>query len=140
MRKIPFQLRINSKTFRSDETGTVTVEFVLWLPILLILISLVADASMIFYGKAHALRIVQDGNRSYSVGRLSNDTNTERYIRERLLSLSDKAAVETRTNSSGVITTIAQFPASDLVAVGLLTQLTGFNVFVQSQHLKEYPG
>lgn len=125
------------RLFAKDESGSSTIEAVLWLPMFMLLLSMVADASFIFHGQAQALRIVQDGNRAFSVGRLEDAAATQAYIRSNLISLSRSARVTT-TLSGGIITTTALISVDDLLAIGSVGALTSFDITVKSQHFLEY--
>ena len=125
------------RLFAKDESGSSTIEAVIWLPLFMLLLSMVADASFVFHGQAQALRIVQDGNRAFSVGRLEDTAATQAYIRSKLISLSRGARVTT-TLSGGIITTTALISVDDLLAIGSVGALTGFDITVKSQHFLEY--
>ena len=132
-----YNLATRYRLFAKDESGSSTIEAVLWLPMFMLLLSMVADASFIFHGQAQALRIVQDGNRAFSVGRLEDAAATQAYIRSNLISLSRGARVTT-TLSGGIITTTALISVDDLLAIGSVGALTGFDITVKSQHFLEY--
>ena len=132
-----YNLRDRYRLFAKDESGSSTIEAVIWLPLFMLLLSMVADASFIFHGQAQALRIVQDGNRAFSVGRLEDTAATQAYIRSNLISLSRGARVTT-TLSGGIITTTALISVDDLLAIGSVGALTGFDITVKSQHFLEY--
>ena len=132
-----YNLATRYRLFAKDESGSSTIEAVLWLPMFMLLLSMVADASFIFHGQAQALRIVQDGNRAFSVGRLEDTAATQAYIRSNLISLSRGARVTT-TLSGGIITTTALISVDDLLAIGSVGALTGFDITVKSQHFLEY--
>lgn len=121
----------------NDEEGTATVEFIIIFPIFLLLLALIADASLIFFGQANALRAVQDANRSFSVGRYTTESETESSILAALSRFSANA-VATSTVSNGSILTTVTFPARDLASLGLISQLTDFSLTVTSEHLVEY--
>ena len=126
------------RLFAKDESGSSTIEAVLWLPMFMLLLSMVADASFIFHGQAQALRIVQDGNRAFSVGRLEDAAATQAFIRSNLISLSRGARVTTTLSKDGIITTTALISVDDLLAIGSVGALTSFDITVKSQHFLEY--
>ncbi|GGL68316.1 TadE/TadG family type IV pilus assembly protein [Wenxinia marina] len=128
--------RRSPKKFFSDDDGSSTVEAVLWVPMLAMLLILITDVSFIFYGRAETMRIVQDANRAFSVGRLADEAETMAFIRSALSGLSPNAEVET-TLELGVIRSRVLLPIDDLMAVGTIPGLTGFDVSVMSQHLLE---
>ncbi len=138
---------------RKSTDGSLTVEVVLWLPLVLMTVALIVDASMMFQGHTAASRILQDANRRVSVGWAGSlvvqqdaaleaariqtlETNTEAYALSRLTVLSPRATVQT-TIVSGVATTVVQMPASDLYIIGLISAFTAASVDVTSQFYLE---
>ena len=124
--------------FRDDERGVATVESLLWMPLFFYLFILITDVSFIFYGKAQALRIVQDGNRAYSVNGFPNNAAAGAYIQGQLRQFAPNATATTSIISPvGVISTTATIPANDLMAVGAIPQFVGLVVNVTAQQYQE---
>lgn len=126
-----------SKKFRTNESGSATIEAVLWFPMFVLLLVMVADVSFVFFGQAQAMRILQDGNRAFSVGRITSESDTEVFVVSALASLTPNPTVTTSL-SQGVITTIAEIPVSDLAKIGGFSFLSGYNIIVKSEHFLEY--
>ena len=124
------------KRFKEDETGTATIESLLWMPIFFYLFILITDVSFIFYGKAQALRIVQDGNRAYSVDGFADNAAASAYITGQLQQFAPSASATTTINS-GIISTTATVPANDLMAVGSIPQFVGLVVNITAQQYQE---
>ncbi len=124
------------KRFARDESGSATVEFVLWLPMVLVAFGLTVDVSMIFHSQSQVLRIVQDANRSASLGRLQTAAATESYVESRLQKASS-AANATSTINGGVITTTVTYPARDFQVLGFFQQFNTLEITVNSEHLIE---
>lgn len=124
------------KRFRKDEDGVATVESLLWMPLFFLLFILITDASFLFYGKAQALRIIQDGNRAYSVQRFDSDAEARAYIETRIWKFAPNAVVET-TVTNGIIQTSARLKASDLMAVGTIPTFAATEISVVSQQFME---
>jgi hypothetical protein len=82
-------------------------------------------------------RVVQDANRSLSVGRLSSATEAEDQITARIAPLSQSPTVHT-TIDDGIITTRLSVPAGDLDIIGWYSSLASATVTVTSQHFVEY--
>ncbi len=129
-------LRGKAKRFFRDEQGTATVETVLWFPFYIAMFTLVVDASMIFHNQTFVTRVIQDGNRAFSVGRLSGTDETQSFIRERLAGISEGADVVTRLDS-GIISTTVSVPVGDLDAIGWFAGLTGFDLVMSAEHYQE---
>lgn len=124
------------KRFAREETGSATVEFVLWLPMLLVAFGLTVDVSMIFHSQSQVLRIVQDANRNASIGRLRTPAAAESYIEDRLQNASATADA-TSTITAGVISTTVTYPARDFQLLGFFKQFNDLEITVNSEHLIE---
>lgn len=122
--------------FARDEAGSSTIEAVLWLPILFWVMILVVDVSFIFNGRAEAFRVIQNGNRAYSVGQLTSDEETQSFIQRALSSISPNVAVTT-VSENGIISTDVTIPASDLMVIHSMPGLSNLELVIHSQHFVE---
>lgn len=113
-----------------------TVEFVLWMPLMFALLALIADVSLIFYGQSVAVRVVQDANRAYSLGRIADSSALEQQILTTLRQRSPNMRVAS-TVSNGIVTTEVMMPARDLDAVGWFSAISQLDVAVRSQQVIE---
>ena len=120
------------------EDGTATIEAILWIPVYGLLLTFIADVSMVFHNQAQVMRIIQDGNRQLSVGRFKTTVQVQDYITETLSGFADNALVSTSLSSTGVINTSVMVPASDLDSVGSWALVKDVNLVVSAQHLIEY--
>lgn len=128
------------KRFSREDSGSATVEAVLWIPVFVMFMVLAVDASFLFFGQNKAHRIVQDVNRQYSVGWHADATEVRDAILARLSVMAPSATagdISVTTGVGGVITTTVSLDASDLVAVGSFTSLMDATVFVTSTHMVE---
>lgn len=122
--------------FLRKNDGTATVETVLWFPIFIAVFGLMLDVAMIFHGQAKVLRVIQDGNRDYSVGRLTTTAATETYIENTLAAL-DIQAEATTTNVAGVAHTLVKVPAAQLQMLGYFTVLGQIDITVTAEQMVE---
>jgi Flp pilus assembly protein TadG len=122
--------------FTRCQSGALTVEAVLWVPVYLFLFVFIADVSLIFHGQAKATRIAYDGNRMASVGSFETETETSDAIRGRVHVFSPQATVETVFGSDD-ITTIVVMPSADLAAIGLISRIVDLDVTVLSVHMRD---
>ena len=122
--------------FVRQEEGSATVEFVIWLPVLLIVMAIIADASLVFGSRSTIMRVLQDTNRAVSIGKIMELDEAEQYLTDTLASIAPNAVVET-TVDQGVITSIVNVPLSDLTALGLISKFYNLNLTIASQHLSE---
>ena len=123
--------------FRKREDGSATIESVLWLPVFIAFLVLVADASFMFFGQNQAYRIIQDANRSLSVGRLRTEEEVVDRIEAQLANLAPNAIVSAAIDS-GTITSVATIPASDLTATRFFTAFIDLDLTVGARHYVEY--
>lgn len=123
--------------FRRDESGTATVEAVLWLPIFLILFGLMIDVGMIFNGQSKVLRVVQDANRNFSIGRLKTETEVEDFIDSELARHDISTNSTVASESSSVVVTTVTVPASQFQLLGYFTSLLELEIEVRSAHILE---
>lgn len=126
----------NGSCFLKCQKGATTIEFVLWLPVFFMALCMIIDATMIFSNRTHALRVVQDANRSFAIGRLTTPEETEGYISSRISQLSPSATINT-TVAQGVITTSVVMPSTELAMLGIFDVALDFNVGVTAQHMAE---
>ena len=128
--------RAQALRFLRAEQGAATIEFVIWVPVFALLLGLVADAALIYGGQARILRVVQDGNRAMSIGRVTDTNTLESQIATQLRPLSPRAVVST-TVAGGVINSSVTVPLSDLTATGLVAAFDGLTMTVSAQHMAE---
>ena len=126
----------NLRRFLRNDTGTATVEFVLWLPLVLLIFGTIVDFSLVLSGEAQALRVVQDANRGLSVGHFQTIAAAKSYILTQVASLSSRATID-MTVVNGVIMSRLTLPAADLMATGMYSGLINLKVTVVAQFLSE---
>lgn len=124
------------RSYLGREEGTATVEAVLWFPIFIAVFGLMVDSAMIFHGQAKVLRVVQDGNRNFSIGRLADTAATETYIEDVLAQLNIQATATT-TEVAGVAYTVVTVQAAQLQILGYFSALTNLEIQVAAEHLIE---
>jgi Flp pilus assembly protein TadG len=122
--------------FWNDERGSATIEALLWIPIFVYLLVLITDVSLNYYGKAQALRTIQDGNRALSVRFLPDATAAQDFIETRLQGYAPSVEVTTSI-SNGIVTTSATMLASELMAVGSIPTFRDTEISVTAQHFLE---
>lgn len=124
------------RRFLRDDRGSFTVEAVIWLPIFVAVLCMIADTAMIFAKQSQVMRVVQDANRSFAVGKFADAAATQTYILGIIRPMSPGAtAVSSLAN--GIITTTVTMPARELIATGMLPVLSSTTVRVVLQQMKE---
>ncbi|MBD3662512.1 TadE/TadG family type IV pilus assembly protein [Sulfitobacter aestuariivivens] len=124
--------------FVKDENGSVTIESVIWFPIFAILLAFIMNISMVFFNESQMLRVVQDGNRAFSLGRLDSAAEVEQYILTELSYLDVNLNV-TSAVAGGLIETDLTVAASELMPLNFMTgAFSGIQVGVNAQHIIEF--
>jgi hypothetical protein len=126
------------RSFLKDEEGSYTLESVIWFPIFVILLVFVMNIAIVFFSESQILRVVQDGNRALSIGRLETEQEVEEYIGQRLAYLEASLQIDTRIDNGFVFTNI-DIPATQLMPLNFMTKaFDGINVAVFAQQIIEY--
>ncbi|SDY57231.1 hypothetical protein SAMN05444004_10230 [Jannaschia faecimaris] len=125
---------------REEHGGVETVSFVIWVPFVMGFFMLVADASYIMFNRSNMLRIVEDGNRMYSIGVLNSNLEAETAIRN---ALSPSADGELSTVDSfilmGMVRTEVTVPLADVDMFGIVARLlANGELSITASHFKEY--
>ncbi len=119
-----------------DEDGAASIETVILMPLFLMILAAIVDATMIFYGQAQVLRVVQDANRAMSIGRLTSAEETAGFVRSALVDFGD-ALQATSVVDNGVVTTRVTVPARDMQILGTFEMFDGIVLTISAQHLLE---
>lgn len=128
--------RTRLKLFSSSQDGTATVEAVLWLPVFLTLLCLVADTSAIFGREDQIMRIVQNANRGLAVGYFPTAADAQTYISNEVKVFSQNSAVSVAINK-GIISSTVSLPVSDLTLTGLIKVFSGLKIQVSASQMLE---
>lgn len=132
-----------------QESGSSSIEFVLWMPLVLAILLLVVDSSMLFMSRTHTIRVLQDTNRLYSVGQFTSNqqdidaARAERlgkardYALSRLRGLSPSAIV-TATEAENLVRTTASLRTKEIAAIGFLGMMIDTTMVVSAEHRVEY--
>ena len=130
------------KRFLRQEDGTSTIEFVLWLPIVVLILLLIVDSSMLFMSRSQAMRVLQDTNRLYSVGQFTGTpaeriTKAQNYALSRLRGLSPSATATT-VETNRVVRTQATMETREIAQIGFLGLMIDTTMVVAAEHRVEF--
>lgn len=124
------------KSFSRDEDGSYTVEAVIWLPMFVFILALIINISMVFNRQAEIIRIVQDANRSYSVGRFKTTAEVENFVLTAIRGVSVNATA-TAAVTNGVVNTSVDIPLVDMLAFDIFPVFRTRTVNVEAQYYVE---
>ena len=125
------------KRFAKAENGSATIETVIMLPIFVWLLVFIVNASMIFFQKNEAFRIIQNANRILSTGYMQTTEQVETFIANALSDIAPDAIVSTNLNS-GVVSSTVEYTVSNLLMPWVVEDITDVRIRIQSQHFMEY--
>lgn len=72
--------------FRKDENGSVSVEFVLWIPIFIFLIAIITDLSIVYVVNANMYDVARDTARRWSQDRYRKEFPTDEDVKDHVTS------------------------------------------------------
>ncbi|GGE34465.1 hypothetical protein GCM10011360_22900 [Primorskyibacter flagellatus] len=122
---------------RSDESGSATIEAIIWIPIFVWVLVVIVNASVVLYQKNEAYRIVQNANRVLSTGYMKTEAETEAFIHDRLAGIAPEAVVTTRI-VDGIVTSDVSYTLDTLFMPHVVRDLMNLNVSITAQHFMEY--
>lgn len=132
--------RVNRiKAFVRAEDGSYTIESLIWIPIYMFIVALMLNVSIVFSAQSQPLRIVQDSNRSYSVGRIRDTLAIEQYVIERVAYIGAIPSVQSQLIDNSIIHTELTMPAKDLMPFSMLHKFfETTTIVVSAQQLVEF--
>lgn len=96
------------------------------------------NVSMVFFNESQLLRVVQDANRSFAVGRIATLTAVEQYVTERIAYLKVTPTVNTQL-VDGIIYTDLSVTATQLMPFTMLHEFfSGTEIVVSAQQIVEF--
>ncbi|MDQ2089450.1 TadE/TadG family type IV pilus assembly protein [Marimonas arenosa] len=127
------------RDFVRSESGSQTIEAVIWVPIFVFFLAFMVNVAMVFFNESQMLRVVQDANRAFSLGWFTTDIETEQHITQELAYLSPNVTVDTVVDG-GIIKTQLSIPAFDMMPLkGLGKQFfSTTQITVQAEHVVEF--
>ena len=115
--------------FAKDESATVTIEFVLWVPVFVLILAITVDASVLFMTQANLWSIARDTTRRMATGALAEGTDAEDYARSRMAAWGDSTTVTTSINGT-YATILFEVPIADVSPFNIVTAFTSGEIVV----------
>ncbi|MFQ1701245.1 TadE/TadG family type IV pilus assembly protein [Loktanella agnita] len=98
----------NVRRWRQNEDGVVTIEFLLWLPVMVALLTLTTDATLLMHEQQNMYNAARDSSRQVALG-----LKTEDEAEELFLTRFDSGDIEVHiVKANGFVTTTASMPFS----------------------------
>ena len=119
-----------------DESGSATIEAILWLPMFFYILALSVDVTMVFHSYSRIIRAVEDVNRGLSVGRIKTIDEGKQRIKN---DLANYKGVQTDIKIiDNVVVTNVSVPVTSLAFLGAVRPMMDKNVMVKTQQFVEY--
>ncbi len=111
-------------TFLRDDRGSQTIEFILWIPIFVALLTIVIDATTLYLTHTEMSNVARDTARRITTGHIMNKTDAEAHAAS-AMGLRDYPYVVSATNdlNTGVEVVIA-VNVKDMSIISFLSPLT----------------
>lgn len=123
------------RTFKGDENGAVTIEFVLWLPLLMSLFLIATDATVAFMRQSQMWQVSRDTARIVSRYGMT-ESAAETYAIQNAAFGSTTPAVNVERSGTEVIVAITT-PADALTVFGTLNFALGERITTRVVHAME---
>ncbi|NNU79124.1 pilus assembly protein [Halovulum dunhuangense] len=132
------QRRQVRRFLRMDEDGgTNTIEFVLWLPIFILILALVVDVCFLFLAQAVTFDVASDTARRRAVNFFTTDAAASNFLATEATFNNTAPVVATVTTSGVEVTARVEFAPGDLDLIGVLGFISSDRMSVQVLQLKE---
>lgn len=128
-------LRIKDKSFRGDDRGGVTIEFVLWAPVFAALIAGATDISLAFMNQSNFWNIARDTARAVSRHAMSAD-EAKAYA-EANSKFGNATPTATVTLTATEVTVKISAPATTVDAFGIFGIFEGTTIKAEVTHRLE---
>ena len=131
------RLRAPFHRLRRDQSGAVTVEMVLWMPVIVLMIYMIADVSLVFHRQSEVLRQIQANNRAYATGRIT-EAKLRSNLSQAVKAFDPTPSVSVNHDSANrMLTTTVNIEAENLMAGGAFGLLRGRTLNITASHLTE---
>ncbi len=128
-------LRAKNKSFRDDERGGITVEFVLWAPVFAALIAGATDITLAFMNQSNFWNVARDTARIVSRHAMTVD-EAKAYAEENAVFANAEPTAVVTVDATEVIVTITA-PASTIDAFGIFGIFKDTTIKAEVRHRLE---
>lgn len=119
--------------FMADDGGAVTIEFVLWVPIIVALLITAIDATTLYVMHTEMWNVARDTARRMVTGKILTESDAEDHALEAMNMREAPYAVEADYDKDGVVTLWIAFAFSDISIIGYGSPLTIFGRTVSAR-------
>lgn len=130
------RVRNSLKKFCRKEEGSTTIEFILWIPIFVIIVGLVIDLCFLFLAQSRLYDVTAEGVRRWAVLQIKTGTEAETFVENNVQFRGAPVSATASTAGGAVIITATMDPA-DIVLTGVLNIVAGGSISATVVQLQE---
>lgn len=124
------------RKFVKDETGSVTIEFVLWVPVFVLILAITVDATILFMTQANLWSIARDTTRQMATG-LFSDAQAEDYALDRMAPSWGGDTEITASRTGTRVKIVMSVPIADVSPFNIVGTFSSGNIgIVLEQHVE----
>jgi Flp pilus assembly protein TadG len=109
-------------TFLGDDSGSETVQFVVWLPLFAFLLVIVTDASYLFLYHTEMENVARDTARRMTTGDITSQADAETHAYTQLLESNQPYEVTANYDPDSAMTVIISVPMVDVTVFGFFVR------------------
>ncbi len=132
----PVALTLMVRRFLDDEGAAITIEFLLWVPVYMAVLTIIVDASLMFTGYAGLWEAAHDTSRQLSMGGMSL-SDGELYGEEKALHWVPNPDVTAKIIDGDKVQVRVAVAASELAPFGFLGLAQTFDIVATTTHFLE---
>ena len=117
--------RTRLKSFGREERGVITVEFVIWIPVFLIIMAFMADGCVLYLVQADMWNVARDTARRMTTGQLATDQAAHDYAASQLLYPGKPYTVTAKAGADDVVE--ITIPVKNASVFGVLAAYGSFS-------------
>lgn len=111
-----------------EDGGTTTIEFVLWLPIFIAILSIVVDVCFVFLAQAKMYDVASDTARQYAVRTLSTEAAARAYAEQKGEFNGETPTVTVTENTAeGTVEVIISHDIADIDITGIFSSIASYS-------------
>ena len=127
--------KLRLRRFGKEDSGAVTVEFVLWVPVFILILALPVDATVLFKTQANMWTVARDVGRQMSTG-LYNNAQALAYANQQFASWGIQGTANV-AQTNGNVTVTVTVPVAEVAPFNIVNAFTSGTISATVVQRKE---
>ncbi|MEO1293347.1 MAG: TadE family protein [Pseudomonadota bacterium] len=123
--------------FADDRGASTTVEFVLWVPVFILVFCILIDIAFILFAQARSYDVAATAARQWAVGTLVSEADAEQFLRDNGDFNAAQPDVSGTTETASTVIISMEFPVEDIDLTGVLGFVSSQTVRIVVERAKE---